>query len=607
MLDTTRKVISLFSPSEQRELYHLFAVIVLMALLEVAGVASIMPFLQVVANPESIETNALLSTLYNAGGFETTNAFLFALGVAVFLMILLTNVVGFGSVYLIQQFTWMRNHTLSTRLLETYIHQPWSFFLERNTGELSGNILTEVQTFITTFLIPFMLLIANAIAAAAVAIFIFITDPVLAVLVGLAVCGAYALVYKLSKTTLKRRGSMRKEANASRYRMANEALSAIKTVKVTGMEGAWTERYSAQSKKFSTAQAIAAVLSYSPRYALEVIAFGAIVVILLYQIALQVDVGQVIPVVGLYAFAGYRLLPKMQQIYYAASRMQYTSYTLNLVFEDVVRRAAFMESSSDEDRLTAEASFGLQDVTFHYPNTARPALDAVSITIPVRSSIGIIGSTGSGKTTCMDVLLALMEPTSGAIVIDGEPLQGDDRFRWRKGLGYVPQQIFLSDDTIAANIAFGVPEDDRDLEAIEAAARIANLHAFIDAELPEGYDTVVGERGVRLSGGQRQRIGIARALYNDPDVIFFDEATSALDNVTEQAIMEAIESLAGHKTLIMIAHRLTTVQKCDQIFRLEQGKLVSQGTWDELMASDESFRQMAHPDGGFEALPPRVL
>jgi len=592
LLTTLQKVLRLFTPEERRQLGLVFALILAMSLLEVVGVASIMPFLDVLANPGAIQESTLLSGAYDAGGFQDTNSFLFAMGVSVFVVIIVTNGVGFASVWVIQRFTWMRNHSVSTRLLDSYVFQPWTFYLQRNTSELSANILSETQSFIAKFLLPLMMAVSNGITAVAVGLLLLLMDPLLALMVTVVIGGAYGLIFVVSRKRLLRYGKLRRAANKERYRFASEAMSAMKTVKVLGVEHEVVDLYAEKSFVFSRTQSSAAIIGFAPRYFLETMAFGAVIVILLYQLLLRGDVSQVIPVVGVYAFAGYRLLPKIQLVFSSVSQMQYTGYTLDVIYDDTVNRSAAKEHT-DGTRIEVNSCFGLENVSFRYPNAATPALDGVTVNVKRRTSIGLVGTSGSGKTTCMDVMLGLLEPKSGSIVVDGKRLDASERYAWRRNLGYVPQAIYLSDDTIAANIAFGIPKADIDMAAVERAARIANLHGFIESELPEGYATFVGERGVRLSGGQRQRIGIARALYRDPVVLLFDEATSALDSPTEQAIMEAIESLAGEKTIIMIAHRLTTVQNCDRIYRLEHGKVAASGSWDELVADDPVFSNMA--------------
>jgi ABC-type multidrug transport system fused ATPase/permease subunit len=291
-------------------------------------------------------------------------------------------------------------------------------------------------------------------------------------------------------------------------------------------------------------------------------------------------------------------MPAVQAVYQNVSQLRFSEAALEALCSDFaslqIEAPADLENErARTHRLPLERALELRDVSYHYPKATRPALHHVSLTIPVFSTVAIVGSTGSGKTTLVDLVLGLLRPSEGLILADGVEIT-DQRVRlWQRSVGYVPQHIFLADETIAGNIAFGLAPRHIDLAAVERAATIANLHEFVVSELPDGYQTKVGERGVRLSGGQRQRIGIARALYHDPDVLVLDEATSALDNLTEQAVMEAVHRLSNRKTIIIIAHRLTTVRRCDCIHLLEQGQLVASGTFQDLMARSDRFRAMA--------------
>jgi ABC-type multidrug transport system fused ATPase/permease subunit len=302
-----------------------------------------------------------------------------------------------------------------------------------------------------------------------------------------------------------------------------------------------------------------------------------------------------LPVIALYAFAGYRLMPALQQLYVHITQLRFAGPALDNLHQDLLGLAP--PATQDPDLATAplelRRAITLANITYAYPNAQRPAVQDLSLAIPAFSTIGLVGTTGSGKTTTVDIILGLLQPRSGQVAIDGTPITPENRRAWQRSLGYVPQQIYLADDTVAANIAYGMPPDRIDQQALEHAARVANLHDFVTQEMPKGYATLVGERGVRLSGGQRQRIGIARALYHQPQVLILDEATSALDNLTEQAVMDAVHAL-GHKiTIILIAHRLTTVRECDRIYLLDKGRLTGQGTYEELLAASDHFRVMA--------------
>jgi ABC-type multidrug transport system fused ATPase/permease subunit len=304
--------------------------------------------------------------------------------------------------------------------------------------------------------------------------------------------------------------------------------------------------------------------------------------------------GGVLPVLGLYAFAGYRMLPAAQQVYQGIAQLRFGSAAVNMVYNDLHRRASLAEIHKTAPApMQPKREIALDQVTYHYPKATQPALLDINLTIPMGSSVGLVGSTGAGKTTLVDVILGLLRPTEGAITVEGEPVTDANLRAWQAALGYVPQDIFLTDATVTENIAFGIDPEQTDPVQVERCARMAQVHDFVTQEMPQGYDTIVGERGVRLSGGQRQRIGIARALYHDPDILIFDEATSALDTVTERALMEAIDALHHQKTIILIAHRLSTVRQCDQVVLLENGQVTTASSFEELEAQSQQFRAMA--------------
>ena len=303
--------------------------------------------------------------------------------------------------------------------------------------------------------------------------------------------------------------------------------------------------------------------------------------------------GTALPILSLYVFAGYRLMPALQQIYSSFTQLAFIGPSIEKLYEDIKSLKPF-NRNQDQSALSFNKSITLKNVHYNYPNASRTALKDINLIIPIKSTVGLVGATGSGKTTTVDIILGLLEAKKGTLEIDGKIITQQNKRSWQKAIGYVPQHIYLTDDTISANIAFGVEIEDINQEAVEKASKIANLHEFIIDELPKKYQTTIGERGVRLSGGQRQRIGIARALYHNPQVLILDEATSALDNQTEKAVMDAINNLSKNITIILIAHRLSTVKSCDKIFLLEKGELKNKGTFEELIKVNDNFRKSAN-------------
>ncbi len=593
MIDTFRKLLALLTPRERRRLGLVFLGVTGAALLEVAGVASVVPFLSVIGNPEMIEENALLNWLYSSLGFTSVDRFLLFLGFIVLVVLVTSNVFRAVVHWALYRFSWMRNHSLSRRLLSAYLQRPYAFFLAEHSSNLGRNILAETQHLVQGIVVPGLRLVAGLVVLAFLLAFLIAVDPVLAVVVVASVGGAYGVIYSLVRGRLRRLGQQRVEANRERFKVTGEAFGGIKLLKLLGREREVLDTFSPASYRFSSNMASRQVIAEIPRYALETVAFGGILIIVLYLLATRQHLGQVLPLMGLYAFAGYRLMPAVQQVFAGMSQVRFHQAVLDTLFSDLRRGSESLPRSSALRPLRMERAVELRQVTFHYPTAERPAVEDITLSVAVGTSIALVGRTGAGKTTVADITLGLLRPEEGALLVDEQEITDELLPRWQRNLGYVPQDIYLADDTVAANIAFAVPQSKIDMQAVERAARIANIHEFITGELPQGYDTIVGERGVRLSGGERQRVGIARALYHDPQVLVLDEATSALDGTTEAAVFQAIDNVARSKTLIIIAHRLATVRGCDTVYLLDHGRIVAQGTYDELLEQSETFRQMA--------------
>jgi ABC-type bacteriocin/lantibiotic exporter with double-glycine peptidase domain len=589
---TIQKLLDLLTPSERKRTYMLLGMILTMALLDTIGVASIMPFMAVLANPELVETNALLYTAYTKLGFTEPRQFLFVLGMLVFVLLVVSLAFKALTTYAQLRFSLMREYSIGKRLVEGYLQQPYSWFLSRHSADLGKTILSEVGDVISNGVIPIMTLIAQGAVATALLALLILIDPKLALIVGMTLATVYTLIFKATRDFLARIGEERVKANQGRFTVVSEAFGASKEVKVGGLEQAFIQRFSSPAQTFARHHATAQVISQLPRFVLEAIAFGGMLLVSLYQMVQSGSFASALPIIALYAFAGYRLMPALQQIYGAVTQLRFAGPAIDALHADLVSLQPEHPNPS-QDAISLKKTITLKQIQYWYPNAQQPALKNFSLTISAKSTVGFVGATGSGKTTTVDLVLGLLEAQVGILAVDDQPITAHNRRAWQRAIGYVPQQIYLADDTVAANIAFGMEAKDIDQAAVERAAKIANLHEFVVNDLPKQYQTTVGERGVRLSGGQRQRIGIARALYHTPQVLIMDEATSALDNLTEQAVMEAVHNLGHEITIILIAHRLSTVKACDMIFLLEKGELKAQGTFDELTNSNEHFRAMA--------------
>lgn len=593
------KILEVFDSRERRLFFVLMGAMVFVALAELVGLSAVFLLLSVLAQPERISENPVLSRAFETFGFSDTTSFQIWMAIAVLVVVVIGLVVKALGAYAIIRFAAMRTYSLSSRLLASYLRQPYIWFLTRNSSDTSHRVLSEVDRTVNNVFIPGMRLLANGILALAVAGFLVLVDPLVSLLSATLLCGGYALIYLWLRGRLRWAGKEVVERSAARFRVINEFSGGFREVKLLGIERHYGARYDHAAKRFALAGARMRIMSDLPRFALEGLAFGVLLV-LVFVLLLRNDGDLIttIPTLGVFAYAVMRLLPALQQMYHALTSMRANMPSLDLIHGDLMAARAEEDAAPRitppiEPNMEVTEALELEQVGFSYPNTRYATLDGVNMSIPARQTVGIVGGTGAGKTTLVDLILGLLTPESGKIRVDGVEIAPENMRTWQRTLGYVPQTIYLSDDTIEANIAFGVTSENIDKAAIERAARLAALDEFITTELPEGYQTVIGERGVRLSGGQRQRIGIARALYRNPSVLILDEATSALDNVTERVVMEAIASLRDHKTIILIAHRLTTVQGCDMIFMMEHGRVVAQGDYAGLVASNENFREMA--------------
>ena len=566
-----------------------------MAFLEMLGLASIVPFLAILSNPDIVESNKFLYNFYQISkefGIKNNQQFLFLLGFIVFLLLVISLTFKAFTTYAQLIFIQFSNFSIQKRIIESYLKQSFSWFLNRNSSDLGKIILSEVGTVVGNGIKPFVELISKSVITLFIFILLLLVDFKLALTVSFTLGFAYVLIYKLSRRFILRLGHERLKANQWRFKAVSEAFGAVKEIKVGGHEQTYIDRFSDQAKILAKHQSSFAVINQLPRFGLEAIAFGGMMLIILYLMSKSNNFVNVVPILALYAFAGYRLMPALQGIYGAISQLRFVGPALDSIHNDLVKLKQ-NQIDNNNDKIFVKKLIRLEKVKYHYPNSSKVALNDVNITIQPGSTVGIVGETGSGKSTLVDIILGLLEPQEGKLIIDDKILQKKLLRNWQQSIGYVPQQIFLTDDTIAANIAFGQDQKKIDELAVKRASKIANLHNFVENELPSKYQTVVGERGIRLSGGQRQRIGIARALYNSPNILILDEATNALDNLTEDAVMRDLINSNKNTTIIIITHRINTVKKCDNIFLIDKGEIKGEGNFKKLIEVSDKFRETA--------------
>lgn len=595
MIRIFRMVSALLNAHERRRAVQVFGLMLLMALIEAMGVASIMPFVAVLANPDIITSNSYLALVYDRLGFSDPDAFLILLAVIAIGLFLAGLASKALTLYALVRFSTMRLHSISNRLLRAYLGQPYSFFLGRNSADLSKSVLSEVGKVTNGVMMPLLRILSGSIVAAGILVLLLFIEPILSIAVTFILGGAFSVVYIVTRRLLHRIGKDRVNANEMRFVLANEALSGIKELRLMGRIEAYLQRFHQPSERYARHQATSRIISDLPQFGIQALAFGGALFSVLYLKADRGGLDEALPIISLYALAGYRLLPAFQLIFSNLTRLRFSLPALEALYNDLTRKEANVPFNDRRGECSGERLNGvlrLQNVCFSYPEMDRSAVKHLNLDIPRGTSTAFVGSTGAGKSTVVDLILGLLTPTEGQLLVDDQLLEGASLRAWQDNIGYVPQATYLADDTIASNIAFGIPYSKTDTAAVEQAARAAQIHTFIVDDLPKGYETVVGERGVRLSGGQRQRLAIARALYHNPEVVVFDEATSALDNVTEAVVMEAIEALRGDKTVIIIAHRLSTIQQCDQIYVLQDGEVTAEGTYSELLESSAHFKKL---------------
>jgi len=592
MLTNLKKFLELLSSVEKKKLIILMFMILIMALVDMLGVASIMPFMAVLANPELIETNKILAEIYVYSRSADKESFFFILGLIVFFILVFSLFFKGMTTYFQIRFAMMCEYTIGKRFIEGYIHQPYVWFLNRHSAELGKNILSEVQTVILNVVMPFITIFSQGAVVIAIFVLLLFIDTLLSLSVCFFLGLFYFGIYKIMSRKLSAIGQSRLDANEGRFTAVIETFAASKEIKIGNHEDVCIKRFSKPAKIYAKQQITAEVISTLPRFMFEAIAFGGLMLVILYLMSNKGNFSNSIPIVTLYAFAGYRLMPALQFIYRAVSQIRFAEASLNFLYNDLIKLKKLNSGSRNFNIIKFEKDIQLKNITFKYPNSDNLILKKLSLKILAKNVVALVGKTGSGKTTIVDLIMGILDPLNGTLEIDGNIIDTNNCKSWQKIIGYVPQQIYLANDTIEANIAFGVDVNKINSSEIERSAKIANLHEFVTNQLPEGYKTFVGERGVRLSGGQRQRIGIARALYHNPKVLIMDEATSALDGLTEKAIMQTINELRNDITIIIIAHRLSTVRECDQIYLVDDGKIIAQGNFLELIQKNDIFSSM---------------
>ena len=596
MLKVIMQLFSLLTDKQLKQFYTLQVLVVIMAFTEILGIASIAPFMALVGDISLLETNGIFARLYQVSGLNNPMDFLFYTGVIVLVMLTFSTAISMFTTWRLSNFGARIGTEIADRLYTYYMQQSWQFHASGSSAQLTKQVSTEAARISSEIIKPLMHMNSKLVLALFISISIVIYDPIIAIL-GLFIFSlAYFLMYKLVRQKLESNGQQLSEVSTRRFRLMNEGFGGIKDVLLLNRSNDFITRFHDSGKVLARARGTNIAISEVPRYFIELIAFGAMISLVLVLIKIHSgNLGEVLPILAVYALAAFKLLPALQQIYYSLSVIKGNLAAFEAVKDDLQRSFENQKIVSEASIVTPinlYKSIALNDIAFSYPGKDITAVDGVNMSIPVNSVIGLVGSSGSGKSTLIDLLLGLLTPQQGTIYVDDVPINAENKRAWQDLLGFVPQSIFLSEGSIAENIAFGIPAKEISIKQVNKALNLANLTELVE-ELAEGINTRVGERGVQLSGGQRQRIGIARALYHEAEVLVFDEATSALDGITERIVMDAIHEFSGKKTIIMIAHRLKTVEKCDLIYFMERGKIIDYGTYQELVIRNIKFKEMA--------------
>ena len=596
MFKMIRQLFSLLSARQVKQFYILQVLVVVMAFTELLGIASIAPFMALVGDISILEKSNVFAELYQMSGLTDPMDFVFYTGLLVLVALTVSTLVSMFTIWKLSLYGASVGIEIADRLYAYYMQEDWQFHASGSSAQLTKQVSTEAMRITNGIVQPLMQMNAKVVLAVLISVSILIYNPVVAIVGLLIFALAYFLLYKLVRNKLVSNGQKISQVSTARFRLMNEGFGGIKDVLLLNRSHDFIERFEESGTIYARALGLNAGISQVPRYFMELIAFGSMIGLVLLLIKWHDgNLGAVLPILAVYALAAFKLLPALQQIYSSVAQIKGNIAAFEAVKGDLERSLNYKDSIPEATipiRKELKEKITLNDIKFGYPGKSKPAVNGVTMTIPANSVVGLVGSTGSGKSTLIDLLLGLLTPQSGRLTIDDICITTENKRAWQDTLGFVPQSIFLSEGSIAENIAFGLPVADIDIEQVNKTLKLAHLTELVE-QLPDGVNTKVGERGVQLSGGQRQRIGIARALYHEAEVLVFDEATSALDGITEKIIMDAIHDFSGQKTIVMIAHRLKTVQKCDIIYLMEQGKIVDQGTYQELLEKNSQFKEMA--------------
>ncbi len=599
MYNSFRKVYQLLPAGDAFKLTIIFIMMLIASVLAVIGIGTVPLFVAVVIDAERVLNTPVVGPLLDDWGIRTPQR-LVVFGAGVLIVVyLLKNLFMIFFEYVKSKYMLNRKVLLQNKLFNAYMRSPYTYFISRNSSELLRNVSSEVDRVVNGTLKPLLLIVLHVTMTVVIITGLIIVEPFITG-VGILLFGGMAWVFlRLTKKKVKLFGRESLQHRQAMNKSILQGLGGFKDAKVLNREPHFLKEYNFHATKHKYYDLWKGVINAMPVQLIELIALTGILFIAIVMVLQFRELNSIITVLAMFGAAIVKLKPSIYQLISNANVLRYNAYSVEAIFDDL----EYLESKqmhrksldTGSEPIELQHTIELSNLEYSYPNTSVPAVKNINISIPKNSAVAFVGPSGAGKTTLVDVILGLLEPQKGTLSVDGKNVFDDIR-AWQQNIGYIPQFIYLLDDTIRRNICFGIADEDIDDKLLLEVIKTAQLAELVEG-LEEGVETIVGERGVRLSGGQRQRIGIARALYNNPQVLVMDEATSALDNITERYLVKAIEELRGDKTLIMIAHRLTTVQNCDVIYMMKDAKIIAEGTYEELLLSSAEFREMSLVDG----------
>lgn len=576
-MNILKKVNYIFSKNQKIKSALLCVGLFIGALFELVGISFITELITLITDPSKIHSTAIFQKVYDILNLKSDREFFLWLVIGLIFVYIVKNAFLLWINYVQYTFVFNNQLRLSGRLIDCYMKKPYTYHLDKNSAEMVRNVMLDTERFFQMLLSVFSML-SEVLVSLLLCIYLFVVDWFITVSV-VAILGIFSIFYLLLfKNKAKEYGQINQLYDGKMHQSINQALGAVKDIKILHREKYFSNAFIGYGKKKMRAVRNNNVLGQAPKYLIETITIGAVLLVIVLKIYRGEDLTSMIPQLAAFAIAAFKLLPSVSKINNYLNLVIFLKPSVDLIYRDIkdtedMKNFELTDAALPDDFFAGNHpdSVSVENLYYRYPHTERDVLFDVTFDIPLGSSVGLIGPSGAGKSTLADIILGILTPTKGKVLY-GSMNVHEHPLKWSKKLAYIPQSIFLSDETIRNNVAFGIEEEDIDEAKVWEALEEAQLKEFVES-LPDGLDTEVGERGVRLSGGQRQRIGIARALYDNPEILVLDEATSALDSETETAVMEAIDRLAGRKTLIIIAHRLTTIRNCDLIFKVEDGQI----------------------------------